>query len=57
MVGEPAYEGARVLAVRAAQAVDPPPAAGTPLLDQLLSERRLATLGHGHRNDVGVTSL
>lgn len=43
MVGEPAYAGAKVLAVRAA---DPPPAAGaTPNLDRILSERRLAALG------------
>lgn len=43
MVGEPAYQGAKVLAVRAAD--PPPPSPATPLLDQILSERRLAGLG------------
>ena len=43
MTGDPAYDGARVLSVRSAD--PPPPRTPTPLLDQILSERRLAALG------------
>jgi HK97 family phage prohead protease len=42
MVGEPAYEGARVLAVRSAPAE---PVSGTPNLDRLIVERRMLALG------------
>jgi HK97 family phage prohead protease len=42
LTGDPAYEGAEVLAVRSAS---PPVTTPTPNLDRLLAERRLAALG------------
>lgn len=44
LTGDPAYLGARVLAVRSADEGPPPGRTPTPLLDQLLAERRLAAL-------------
>ena len=45
LTGDPAYTGAKVLAVRQADEVGPVDRPSTPNLDRILSERRMASYG------------
>jgi len=52
ITGDPAYVGARVLAVRSTPPAETTPRPPTPLLDALLLERRLSALGGGILDNV-----